>query len=107
MLEQLAVAVAVAGRRLDLAGRVEADPELLLADRQLEGVCSAARDHHVVALAERDAPEHGAEHAAPAVDIEDLVALAVPVEAVERLERLADRHLDAVVPHEEPAARDR
>ena len=31
VLEQLAVAVAVAVRRLDLAGRVEAEPELLLA----------------------------------------------------------------------------
>ena len=107
MLEQLPVAVAVAVRRLDLARGVEAEPELLLAQRQLEAVRGAARDHDVVALAERHAAEHRAQHAAAAVDVEHLVALAVPVEAVERLDRLADRHLDVVVEHQEPAAGDR
>jgi hypothetical protein len=83
---------------------VEAEPELLLPHGQLEGVGRAARDDDVVALAERDAPEHGAEHAAAAVDVEHLVALAVAVEAIERLERLADRDLDVAVPHQEPPA---
>ena len=106
VLEQLAVAVAVAVRRLDLAGRVEAEPELLLAHRQLEGVRGPARDHDVVALAERHAAEDRPQDAAAAVDVEDLVALSVPVEAVQGLERLADRDLDVVVPHQEAAAGD-
>ena len=104
MLEQLPVAVAVAVRRLDLARGVEADPVLLLALGQLEGVRGPARDHDVVALTERHAPEHGPQHAAAAVDIDDLVALTVSVEAVERLGRLADRDLDVAVPHQQPAA---
>ena len=106
VLERLPVPVAVAVGRLDLAGRVEAHPELLLADRQLERVRRPARDHDVVALAERHPAEHRAQHAAPAVDVDDLVALAVPVVAVERLYRLADRHLDVAVPHQEAAGGD-
>ena len=106
MLQQLAVAVAVAIRRLDLAGRVEAEPELLLALGQLEGVRRAARDDDVVALAERHAADDGAQHAAAAVHVEHLVALSVAVEAVELLGRLADRHLDVVVEHQEAAAGD-
>jgi hypothetical protein len=104
VLEQLPVAVAVAVRGLDLAGCVEADPELLLAVRQLERVRSRARDDEVVALPKRDAPEHGPQHAAAAVHVDDLVALAVTVEAVELLGRLADGDLDVVVEHQEAAA---
>src|ERR671922_2639250 len=107
VLEQLAVAVAVAVRRLDLARSVEADPELLLALREFERVGGATRDHHVVALAEGHPPEHRAEHAAPAMYVQHLVALAVAVEAIERLGRLADRDLDVVVEHEQPSPGDR
>jgi hypothetical protein len=70
-------------------------------------VGGAARDHDVVALAERHAPEDGPEHASSAVHVEHLVALAVPVEAIERLGGLADRHLDVAVPHQEAATGDR
>ena len=107
MLEQLAVAVAIAVGRLDLAGRVEADPVLLLALRQLEAVRRAARDDEVVALAERHAPEDRAQHALAAVHVQDLVALAVAIEAVELLRRLRHRHLDVPVPHEQAPARER
>ena len=48
VLEQLAVAVAVAVGRLDLAGRVEAQPDLL-AVLGLPAVRRPARDHDVVA----------------------------------------------------------
>jgi hypothetical protein len=41
------------------------------------------------------------------VHVQDLVALAVAVEALERLGRLAYRHLDVVVEHEEPPTRNR
>src|SRR4051794_16719588 len=90
VLQQLAIAVAVPIGRLDLAGCVEADPELLLAVGELPGVRRPARDDDVVLLAERHAPEHRAQHAATAVDVEDLVALAVAVEAVELARRFAD-----------------
>src|SRR3989442_15618769 len=77
VLQQLAVAVAIAVRRLDLARRVEAHPELLDVVGQLPRVRRPARDDDVVLLAERHAPEDRAQHAAAAVDVEDLVALAV------------------------------
>src|SRR5829696_5809000 len=107
VLEQLAIAVAIAVRGLDLAGGVEADPELLLPVRQLPRVGRAPRDDDVVALAKRHASENGAHHAAPAVDVDDLVALAVAVEAIQLRRRLGDRHLDVAVPHQQPAAGDR
>jgi hypothetical protein len=102
VLEQLAVAVAVAVGRLDLARRVEADPLLLDALVGRPAVRRAARDDDVVLLAVRHAPEHRVEHAAAAVDVDDLVALAVAVEAVHRLGRLADRDLDVAVEHQQP-----
>ena len=107
MLEQLPVAVAVAVGRLDLAGRVEAHPVLLLALGKLEAVRRAARDDDVVALAERHAPEDRAQNAGAAVHVDDLVALAVSVEALERLGRLRDRDLDVAVPHQQAPARER
>ncbi len=107
VLQQLPVAVAVAVGRLDLAGRVEAHPVLLGAVLELPGVRRPARDHDVVLLAERHAAEHRSQHAAAAVDVDDLVALAVAVEAVELRRRLADRHLDVAVEHQQPAAGDR
>ena len=55
VLEQLAVAVAVAVGRLDLAGRVEADPELLDVLGQAPAVRRPARDDDVVLLAEGQA----------------------------------------------------
>ena len=104
VLEQQPVAVAVAAGRLDLARRVEADPGLVVAV-QLERVGRAARDDDVVLLAERHAAEHRAQHAAAAVHVDHLVALAVAIEAVELLHGLADRHLEVAVEHQEaPAA---
>ncbi len=107
VLEQLAVAVAVAVGGLDLARGVKADPELLLSLGQLEAVRGATGNHDVVALAEGNAPEHRAQDAAAAVDVDHLVALAVSVEALERLGGLGDRDLDIPVPHEQPPAADR
>ena len=107
VLEQLAVAVAVAVGRLDLAGRVEADPELLDALVQAPAVRRAARDDDVVLLAEGHRAEHRVQHAAAAVDVDDLVALAVAVEALVGLGRLADRGLDVVVEHQQAPAADR
>src|SRR5205807_2585518 len=91
VLEQLAVAVAVAIGRLYLARRVEAQPELLLALGQLPRVGGAPRDHQVVALAERDTAEDAAQHSTAAVHVDHLVALAVAIEAVERGHWLAHR----------------
>ena len=99
VLEQLAVAVAVAVRRLDLARRVEAHPVLLDALGGLPAVRRAARDDDVVLLAVRDRAEHRPDETRAAVHVDDLVALAVSIEAVHRLGRLADRDLDVAVPH--------
>jgi hypothetical protein len=106
VLEQLAVAVAVAVGRLDLAGRVEADPELLDVVVQAPAVRGPARDDDVVLLAEGHRPEHRVQDAAAAVDVDDLVALAVAVEALVGLGRLADRRLDVVVEHQQAPAAD-
>ncbi len=107
VLEQLAVAVAVAVRGLDLARGVEAHPVLLGALRRLPAVGRPARDHDVVLLAVGDGAEHRPHDARAAVDVDDLVALAVAVEAVHRLRRLADRGLDVAVPHQQAPPGDR
>ena len=106
VLQQLAVAVAVAVGRLDLARRVEAEPELLQARVGLEAVGRPARDDDVVALPEEHGPEVRAQLAGAAVDVDDLVALAVAVKALLGLGRLGDGDLDVVVVHQQLAPGD-
>src|SRR5689334_4621098 len=107
MLEQLAIAVSIPRGCLDLTGGVEHQPELLGAGVELPGHCGAARDHEVVALTELDAPKDGAQHTAAAMHVDHLVALAVAIEAFERLDGLTDRHLQVAVEHQHLAARQR
>ena len=105
-LEQLAVAVAVAVRGLDLARGVEDEPGLrALAER--EPVGGPARDHDVVVLAVRHVAEDRLERPRALADEDQLVALAVAVEAFGLLDRAAERDLDVVVPHQAAPAADR
>ena len=105
-LGELPVAVAVAVRRLDLARRVEREPRVRTL-AQHDAVRRAARDDHVVVRAERKPAEDGLHLARALVDEQDLVALAVAVEAVGVLGGLADPHLDVGVEHQDLAAEDR
>src|SRR5262245_58029272 len=102
-LVQLPVAIAVAVRGLDLAGGLEAQPRLRPVV-QPEAVGRPAGDHHVVVAAEGQRPEDRLEDAGALLDEQDLVALAVAVEDVRALRRLADRDLDVAVPHQQPPA---
>ncbi len=105
MLEQLAVAVAVAVRRLDLARRVEGQPALRRVEP--EAVRRPARDHDVVVLRVRERPEDRLDDALALVDEDHLVALAVAVEVVRLGLGDADPDLDVVVVLEHLAAEDR
>ena len=106
VLEQLPVAVAVAVGGLDLARGVEAEPDLVarLVRVHPHPVGRAARDHDVVVRAVGNVAEDRLDRAGSAVDEEDLVALAVAVEALALLGRLGDRDLDVAVPLQEAAA---
>jgi hypothetical protein len=105
VLEQLAVAVAVAVRRLDLARRVEGQPALRRVEA--EAVRRPARDHDVVVLAVRQRAEDRLDDALALVDEDDLVALAVAVEVVGLGLRDADPDLDVVVVLEHAPAQHR
>ena len=102
MLEQLAVAVAVAVRRLDLARRVEGQPALRAVEA--EAVGRPARDHDVVVLAVGQRAEDRLHDALALVDEDDLVALAVAVEVVRLGLRDADPDLDVGVVLQHAAA---
>ena len=106
VLEQLAVAVAVAVRRLDLAGREEREEQLLVRLRH-EAIGGAARDHHVVVLAVGQRAEDGLELTLAAVHEQHLVALAVAVVVVVPDVGTADRDLHVAVPHQQAAAHHR
>jgi hypothetical protein len=105
-LEQLAIAVAVPVRRLDLARRVEGEPPLR-ARVQLDAVGRPAGDHHVVVPAERQPTEDRVEVARALHHEQDLVPLAVAVEAVGFVRGLAHAHLDVGVEHQHAAAEHR
>ncbi len=103
-LDDLAVLVPVAARDLDQARRLE--DEVALRPLRRETVRRAARDDDVVAFSVRQVAEDRLQRSRPFVDEDDLVALAVPEEVVHPLLRAAERDLDVLVPHEEPAAGD-
>jgi hypothetical protein len=106
VLQQLAVAVAIAARRLDLAGRVERQPGLRTAVHP-HPVGRAARDHDIVVARVGQRPEDRLHGARSLVDEQHLVALAVAIEGVELLRRLADGDLNVVVEHQDAAPEDR
>ena len=105
VLEQLAVAVAVPVRCLDLSGRVEGQPQLVAVGP--EPVGRAARDHDVVVLAVGERAERRLELTRPLVDEDHLVTLTVAIEVVLGLDRAADADLDVVVVHQHAAPEDR
>jgi hypothetical protein len=105
VLEQLAVPVAVAVGRLDLAGREERQPGLRAAV-EVEAVRRAARDDDVVELPEGQRAERRLQGARALLDVEDLVALARAEDALLLLGRLADAQLDVAVVHQDLAAGD-
>src|SRR6059058_786976 len=100
----LAVVVAVAPRDLDQPGRLE--HEIALRPARVEAIRRPARNDDVVALLVRDVAEDGLQRPRSLVHEDDLVALAVAEEVVHALRRPAERDLDVVVPHQEPAPRD-
>ena len=104
-LEQLAVAVAVALWRLDLARRVKGQVQLIVSGP--EAVDGAARDHYVVVLAVAQRAERRLELARSLVHEDHLVALAVLVERLLLRGGTADRDLHVVVPHQQPPPADR
>ncbi len=108
VLEQLPVAVAVPVGRLDLSRSVEAEPDLFARAWVVHThpVGRAAGDHDVVVRAVRNVAEDRLQGARPAMDEENLVALAVSVEAVALLSGLRDRDFDVAVPLKEAPRRE-
>src|SRR5207302_8335479 len=95
---------AVAARDLDQPRRLEDEMPLLALGG--EAVGRAAWNDDVVAVPVRDVAEDRLQRARSLVDEDDLVTLAVPVEALHGLRRTAERDLDVLVPHQQPSARD-
>ena len=102
VLEQLAVAVAVPVRGLELPGRVERQPQLLAGRRQ-DPVRGAARDHDVVVLAVGEGAERRLELPRAAVHEDQLVSFTISIEELLLGVRAADRDLDIVVVHHDLA----
>src|SRR5947208_8897175 len=89
--EQLPVLVAIPLRDLDSAGRLEYEVPLLAVGP--EAVGGAAGDDDVIAFGVGDVAEDRLERAAPLVDEDHLVALAVPEVVLRALARPAQRNL--------------
>ena len=96
VLEQLAVLVAVAPRRLDLRRALQPEHPLRVAIRD-EAIGRPDGDHQVVPRAVGDRAEDRLESPAPLVDEEHLVRLAVAVEADHRLRRTDHPERDVAV----------
>ena len=104
VLEQLAVLIAIAARRLDLRWALEPQHALRLAVRD-EPVGGPDRDHEVIAGAIRDGPKDRLQRPAALVHEEHLVGLAVPIEVRHRLSRAYHAKRDVAVGEErDPAA---
>ena len=106
MLEQLAVFVAIAFRRLEIVRRLE-DEHAVPVAFQFQPPGGADRDVDIVARTEIQPAVLRDERSLSGVHENHFVRFAVPVVVFHRLDRARDRHADVLIADQNPPPADR